>query len=444
MDQEMQLAAALKGGTLELICPEMELLVCPSYSEIAVKGSGVIRSDEIGRLYFRMISPFSPTNPRPKSLFGSKPIGELYEADDQVMLRAVDENGVEWRSNQLRIDLRNQIPLPNYQIRNNLTSIMNSHERTKMEHSFARILIPNAPSLPFDGFTETRQLVGERLVGSSSTLDRHDHVADGGKVVFRRDENNFLSVLAVQDMPIPPTWPGLMCHALSFAMAQTLVPAVIVREFDDRADISLHSGPFWRYSSMIHSPVPFTDPKGRNNFWRLVQLFFEHIEKQPPEPNPLLEELEGIRRGSQGSLQTACLALAVGLESISGLLLRDEFSSRVRPVSVQPLLDYLNSWQGDAGIKDRAKGALSGLASVGVPDLMYAWANMAGVDNALVDAWKKLRNTTAHGKTVTQESGWLLYCSAIELLHRMVAYAVGYDGEILMTSQPGWGLQHLA
>ena len=198
--------------------------------------------------------------------------------------------------------------------------------------------------------------------------------------------------------------------------------------------------PTRRYSSLMPSPVPFTDLRGPRDFWRLVQLLFVYIEKQQIEPNPLLDELDGVRRGAQGSFQTACLTLAVGIESIAGLLLQDEVSSLISRPSIQPLLEHLDSWQGDVALKDRAKGALSRLADIGAADLMYAWVKKTGTNRELVDAWKKLRHPKAHGKRLTEDSGWALYCSAVELLHRMIAYAVGYDGAILRTSQPGWGL----
>lgn len=436
----MDLARAIKGGTLELICPEMELLVCPSYRESALKGAGVIRSDDLGRLYFRMISSFSTCNARHTSLFGSKPAGELYEPEDYVMLRAVDENGREWRSNHLRIDLSNEIPIPNYHIRSGLFSILHSHERQEIDPSYVRILIPGVPKLPFDIVTENRRSVGEREIEFSSSLDRHEHTIGSAAVTFRRQDDGFLSVSAHQDKAFLPTWPGLMCHALGFAIAQTMLPVVITREFKDRADLWLRSGPFWRYSSLMHSPVPFTDPQGTRDFWRLVELLFVHIEKQQIEPNPLLDELDGIRSGSQGSFQTACLTLAVGIESIAGLLLQDEFSSVVSRPSIQPLLEHLRSWQGDPALMGRARGALSRLADIGAADLLYAWAKKTGTNRELVDSWKKLRHPKAHGKRLAEESGWSLYCSSVELLHRMIAYAVGYDGSILKTSQPGWGL----
>lgn len=191
----------------------------------------------------------------------------------------------------------------------------------------------------------------------------------------------------------------------------------------------------------MHSPVPFTDLQGRRDFWRLIELVFIHIEKQQIEPAPLLDELEGIRRGAQGSLQTACLTLAVGIESIAKLLLQDEFSPLICRPSIEPLLSHLALWEGDGTLKNRARGALSRLGDIGAADLMHAWVKKSGTGKELVDTWKKLRHPRAHGERLAQEAGWLRYCSAVELLYRMIAYAVGYDGQILRTSQPGWGLQ---
>jgi len=438
MDQELELAKAIKNGTLDLICPEMELLVCPSYHEVALKGAGVIRSDQLGRLYCRMIAPFS--SPRHDSLFGVKPIGKLYVPEDYVMLRAIDEKGREWRSNPIRVDLHNDLPVSNYEVHTQLSSILNSEQRGESKDSCVLVVIPRVPDLPFDALTQTSRLVDKRETGFSSCLDHHKHAIGNATVTFRRLEGGFLSVSAVQHGAFFSRWAGLMCQALSFAVAQTLSPAVIVREFNDRIDLSLYSGPFWRLVSMMHRPVPFTDLRGRYDFWRLVELFFLHVERDQVEPHPLLEEIEGIRRGSQGSLQTACLTLAVGIESIARLLLHDNFSALIPRPSIAPLLKYLDAWDGDDTLKKRAEGSLSQMVDIRASDLMYAWAEGTGVDKKLVDDWRKLRNPKAHGSSVALESGWGLYCSALELFNRIIAYAVGYDGQILQTSQPGWGI----
>ncbi len=212
----MEFAKAIKGGTLDLICPEMELLVCPAYDEIALKGVGAIRSDNLGRLYFRMISSFSGVRPH-KSLLGPRLPGEVYSPEDHVMLRATDETGREWHSNPLIIDLSNEIPLPTYRLRKNISSILHSGDGLETDHSSVRILIPGTPSLPLDMVTQSRRSVGGKEIGWSHSVDHHSHGIGAATVIFRREEEGFLSVSAMQSGAFLPTWPGLLCHALGFA-----------------------------------------------------------------------------------------------------------------------------------------------------------------------------------------------------------------------------------
>jgi hypothetical protein len=435
MNRELELAKAIKNGTLDLICPEMELLVCPNYHDVALKGMGVIRTDKLSRLHFRMIAPFQAR--AHEVLLPSKVSGEIYSVTDQVMLRAIDEDGREWRSNPLIVDLSNTIALGNWCIKKNVASLFHSVTRKQSERSFIQILIPDSPDLPFDVATHSRKTVGDREIGWSSSIDNHVHAIGKAEVTFRREEDRWLSIAAVQPTAFMPTWAGLLCHTLGFATAQTLRPAVITRRFNAREDLELFSGPFWRFASVMRGPVHFNGPEGAKDFWRLVQVFFECIEHI--DDIRLLDELDGIRRGARGSFQTACLTLGIGIESIVKILLKNESPATVPGKTVRELTTYIEAWSGDASLKKRAKGALARLSEVGAADLMYAWASRTGSDRKLVDRWKRLRNPKAHGKSLNEEQvGYDLYFSSLELLYRIVASAVGYDGPIVPTSQRGW------
>ncbi len=441
LDDEVQLAREIKAGKLDLICPEMELLVCPSYDEVALRGMGVIRSDELGRLYFRMISAFSGAPHR--SLLTSKRPGETYEPNNYVMLRTIDEIGREWRSNWLIVNLGNQIPLPNYLVRQNISTILHSHEREVSEHSSVRIVVPNSPSVPLDAITKTRKSVAERDIGWSSAVDHHSHQIGEAEVIFRGEESDFLSISANMRGAFAPTWAGLLCHALGFATAEIIRPALVTREFNDREDLELRSGPFLRYRSIMPRPIYSRGPERAGDFWRLVELFFSYLSQkmQESKQHQLLDELEGIRRGSQGSFQTASLTLAVGMESIAKLLLDPQLHTSICGKVLEDLLRHLDTWLGDSDIKKRVRGALSGLAAVRASDLMYAWAEKTGNSKVLVDTWKKLRNPKVHGSVLDESESWNLYCSVVELMHRVVATVIGYDGPITRTSELGWGME---
>lgn len=438
MDRELDFARAIKDGTLDLICPEMELLVCPGYHDVAVIGTGVIRSDKHGRLYFRMVWPMD--GPCHEVLRPHKSPGEMYGPDDHVMLRAVDEAGREWRSNWMIVDVSGQIPIPNYRLRKNLATIMHSRTRTKSDQSFVRILIPDTPPLPFDALTQERKTVGEREIAWQSSLDHHTHQIGEAEVVFRRKGDNWLSVYASRKGPFMPTWPGLLCHALEFATAQTMTPAVVTREFNEREDLGLFSGPFWRFATPMPGPVHFDGPEGASDFWRILELFFKHVELKQFEDNPLLDELAGVRRGAQGSFQAACLILGVGIESLSNILLAREVPPSICDEVRRAIVAHVEAWSGDGSVKKRVLGMLDRLGSVSAADRLYAWARRTSTPQTLLDAWKRLRHSKAHG-TVEDEDQRLydLYYSALELHYRLVASAIGYDGPITPTSERGWG-----
>lgn len=441
MNVEMDLAKRIRDGSLELICPEMELLVCPSYDEVAMKGVGVIRADSFGCLYFRISSPFTG-KPHP-SLWPSKRPGEVYEPEDHVMLKAIDEVGREWRSNWLIMDVRGQIPLPNYNLQKNMSDIFHFRERQKIDSSFVRVLIPRSPSMPFDTSTNTISKVNNEEVSLSFRRDRHIHQIDGAKVTFCHLEDDWLSVTADRSGPFTPSWPGLICHALEFATAQTIRPALVMRAFNASEHLQLCAGPFRRSATTMPGPVRLDAPEAARDFWRIVELFFAYLENLANKPqfeeDSLLDELSGIRRGAQGSFQTSCLTLAVGIESIANLLLRTESTPKLDGEVIASLIGHLDQWSGELSIKERVKGAVRGFSGVSAADLMYAWADRTETRRELVDNWKKLRHPKAHGSALNRgQVGVDLYYSAIELMYRIIASAIGYDGPIIPTSVRGW------
>jgi hypothetical protein len=439
MDRELEIAKSIKAGTLELICPEMELLTCPSYEEVALSGNGVIRTDNLGRLYFRLISTFRGAPHA--SLQPHKRAGVKYAAREHLMLRAIDEGGREWRSNWMIVDVSTQFPFPNYRIKKNLGTIAHWANRPKTDRSFIQIFIPGAQPLPFDMVTEERRTVEERDIGKSRSVDHHSQSIGQAEVSFRQEGDGWLCVSAAQDGVLMPTWPGLMCQALEFATVQAMNPAVITRVYNECETLSLHSGPFWRFASQMPPPVDAESDGGTNAFWSLIEVLFRYLDAQPVGDIPLIDELEGIRRGARGSFQTACLTLGMGIESIARLLLKGESTQNVAPEVLRSLIDHIDGWPGDARVKERAKGAASHLADTSATDLMYAWVTRTGTSEELLKAWKKVRHRKAHGGAVGEEqAGFDSYYSAVELLYRIIASAIAYDGPILPTSQRGWGL----
>lgn len=139
------------------------------------------------------------------------------------------------------------------------------------------------------------------------------------------------------------------------------------------------------------------------------------------------------------SLPTACLTLTVGLEALV-----NEFLPSVPPRGWDhneraKLETHVAAWNGDARTRDRV---LAWMRSEGNPrpiDRLFAWATKQGVEHRLIESWKAVRNTRAHGGSIAHEQPSVdAYFAVVELLFRIVASAIGYDGKLFRSSVRGW------
>jgi hypothetical protein len=425
MTDHFELAKSIVSGTLDLLCPEMRLVACPGYQEVLVEGCGVIRADRRGQLSFTLAGKIAA--PIPNALRPYRPPGELYDFSDYVMLVAVDASGGEWRSNQRLIHLTAAELIHGYLTRQ-IDDLLQCRKWGPSKTSSVEIFLPWQTRLPMDIATTETKSIGTTTIGTSWAVDRHKRQIGPAEVTFRAADEDWLIVTASQAAPIMPDWPGLLCHAIEFAAAERARPAVVTRAFNDSEHCGIFSGPFTNPLSRLPRIHDGISPEDAAPFWSAVEKFVVHFQQHGSTLELLLEELSGIRNGATGSIQTAVLTLAVGIESISKQLISGEAIAVTDKKAVESLIEHTSGWNGDSNLKSRAIAVLGQLASVRAVDLLYAWASRTGSPHELVDAWKKLRNPRAHGAAVEEDQELSTrYYKAVELMYRLVASSIAYD-----------------
>lgn len=422
----------------------MQLVVCPAYHEVALSGCGVIRSNETGTIYFRMVAE-EPIRSHPV-LERSLPIGTILQPDDQVMLVATDEHGREWRSNWFPPHVSIQFQNPSHHVVQGLRTLM--HSRPVREHSTGRVelLIPGVPRLPFRRVTRAeRRPEGSALGAMSIALDHDVLQIDGSEVVVRDEGDGWLSVIAERSEQFDHEWHESLLAALQFAIAQQLTPATVVRYTTDSEIVFLQSTRGSVQRGAMPGPVIARPESHGPDLWSLVEKLATQLLQHPAEAERIMRELDGIRRGAEGSFQTACLTLGVGVESLTGLILPDPVPDQNATVHVESLVAHIRDWTGDPKMIDRAVSSLqNAFRSVSASERLRSWAGRAPEVAPLHKQWKNLRHRAAHGVPIKQEQeDYDCYYSVVELLYRMVARFAGYDGALLNPSQPGWGIEQL-
>ncbi len=437
MSDDLDLAQDLVSGKLDLLCPKMELLECPDYTTIVMSGSGVIRSNERGQLTFRLAGKF--LHPIPSVLTNSKPDGSVYEFEDHVMLVATDAEGREWRSNPLLIKLRH----PAEFLRNYINRPLNflGHARKCISKNLNRITlyIPRNPAVPMDRATVTEHTPNNGRCSKKWSLDHHKRLITGTEFEFRKTEDDWLVVQGQRDSFIPCDWAGLMSHAISFAVGETIRPAVNVRCANGHEHLELVSGPFLKYHSLLTRPMNELGAEHADTFWGLVERFFL-FSQQENTPIDLLTEIEAVRGGAAMPLPTAGLILAIGIEAIAKFVLPKSPPSGWDNSARSDLIEHLKEWTGDEHTKNRVISWLNSKGEPRVKDMLYSWATENGLSHELVVAWSKLRNSRAHGgQSLENQSSYDTYYAIVELFYRLIYWTIDYDGPLIETSKPGWG-----
>lgn len=441
MHDAFKLGRSVVDGDLDLLCPKMELRRCPSYHETVMTGCGVIRSNKRGELSFRLSG--SVPSPFPGVFSGDKPQGTMYDIDDHVMLVALDSQGREWRSNPLLIHLKHPSEIVHGYMSRRIESLMYTRKWSSKGESIVRLYIPRQSQFPFDRQTNFERLTDETLVEGGWSIDHHVRKIGDAEVTFRKEEGDWLSVTAKQATPMMPDWPGLMCHVLAFATSDLVRPAATVRAFNEREDIGLFSGPFHQYRSLMLRPIVGLTADDAEAFWSLVEGLFVFVWDHRLSSLQFLEELDAIRTGATMSIQTACLTLAIGIEALAKELLPVVPPPGWNQEAKALLESHISAWKGDSATRNRILGWLRSKGEPRAIDCLYAWATEHDIKHTLIEEWAKLRNCRAHGRLLEEDQpSYDSYYVVVELLYRLIASVIGYKGQILETSIPGWGQEY--
>jgi hypothetical protein len=184
--------------------------------------------------------------------------------------------------------------------------------------------------------------------------------------------------------------------------------------------------------------VPPDDPA---SLWLCVKRFFEWFsDADTALAEKVFDELEGVRGGSMGSIRTAALTIAAAVEALSDVLLKNG-GSGCELTGLDSLVKHIETWEGNDDLRGRALNAVRSFQKARSVDRLYQFARERGIPDKRISSWKKLRDVATHGKAPSSRQELVdRYYSTVELLYRLIAASIEYDGSICETATCGWGL----
>lgn len=419
----LDLACQVEGGTFSRVCPRLWISPSGDPTTIVLDGCGTLASDEHGTIRCHLVAPFSKS--MHPILTRCPAPGKLIRDEDRVQFHGVDERGSEWESGPCLV--RFQVPFGNWIIKHALPDIRYSHRYPVETHVSCEVMFPSIGRLPFDvPSTHKSQTGGGHEKSEGWSVDSHVRVLRGANTLAQQVKETWVRVSASGGACITDEWTQALCDSLAFMTARHVQPIAIERTVTGSTERQLHSGPFWKYHTMLPRPVQWQNPSHAPNYWSLVDKLMTYFLDNHDRGKRLANELRAIRDSGCVTLQAACLTTAVSVEALCSALL-PPCAQTVDDVALGSLLDHVASWNGDSTIKRRAQGALAALRRNREIDRLYSWLAERKLSPKYANAWKSIRHPSAHGAGLCENQELVdKYLTTVELVYLMVYFAIGF------------------
>ncbi|MFO0859636.1 MAG: hypothetical protein U0570_03705 [Phycisphaerales bacterium] len=437
MDTLWELAKEVFSGELDLLFAAVALEWIDDAEIPPLVGAGVVRSDSRSSLSLRMEATnltYGINWPWPRLKAGE-------EIPKECFVRAVmkDHNGDIWNSSPFPLDINAIYILPQLRDGQPLSSFTRTTHVARNDDSSIRMILRKPPGLIFPRSTSFEN---KSLDGWSEWGFRRDHevlTVLNAKLRVRALDEKWIEIRGSGNEPFGEAWVKSLSEALAFVSSYRCDPPAFEIVSDGRNSLTLWHGPFDHFYTRLLGPAGFLDGRSTSAYWGYFARLAEYLLKHPENAEHLAVQFRLIREGSGSSLQTAGLTMAVAIESIAERLvprsLGEPFPADVMS-AVRLAIDSVKMAKRE---RERVQGTLSSLDHVRVLDRLRGWAKLSNCPMSLITDWRHLRNDAAHGADLQGgPKSWERYMSSMELLYRLVGWAIDYSGPIVAASIPGY------
>lgn len=385
------LTEKLVGREFEIECNDIEVHGILDNCPPLFKGAGIITGQKKGAVSFRLHNQIEISEEALRLAFNQGKQNEV----TQVRVFAKDYDNINWTGGW---------SIPNIKPSKSGKFIVHGQfdqlaTRVKKSEGDSRnntteLVFPNIPDLPLTELIEEKILHQGEEIFSRRRFDRHELDFNKSKIHFYSSNSNKLFYVSADNSegfsaPYVENW---IPEALTFITASLVYPRMVIRHFQDDALIFLRNTPSETKSKMPPAIVGFSNL--RKELWEIFKAYLnECVKCSEFEQLVTTNIFSEVIIASTGTLQAFVLSLSVCVENLAGQL-TDEFSIKtLDKEEFKALKGYLEQWQGEEDIKNRAIGLLSMLRSASTKQVLKALKEENVVEDKHIKAWEEIRHS---------------------------------------------------
>lgn len=298
---------------------------------------------------------------------------------------------------------------------------------------------------PRNQFSKTTIAIGQTKSGESSKLNVAQFSGSGFKFELLEEDGETILHAESETQTLHPFFESRVSESLLFALGTQISWSVIEHFQEGVTTTKLRTPERLLRQPASLSPVAFSQVENSVVVWRLFERYLAYVW---PDTESFFHRLSGLVlaliRSADGSIEAEALTAAVEVESVlsgffESVAVQDDSATR----QIDELLIHLKAFPGDAKLIERAVGSVSQLKSIRPGDRLRELVRQNAISEANFAAWRKLRNSVAHGdwSGVENLQSFIDQKGRVQVLfYQLVFHLIGYAGKHTDWGQHGWPL----
>ncbi len=415
---------AIKSETWVLDCPRIELIPAIEDDRVHHRGSGYIALRH-GFFEFKLFS-----DPEPPPLFAllqSSADPSRFLADSHYyQLSATDISGRTWRASGIFPSFTKGVGIV---ASGKIDAIRYQRTLTTIRQNVLMLWYPEELKLPYNQVTNSVSKIGEKIVSASSTSNAAAFSSSGFNFSVKAG-TGWTSISASREGDLPATLATRIQETMEFVLGPSL-QATIAQEFSADGIITTTIMPSKLKVTNDAFPPLISQFSPDATTWKLLDCFFRYVEKSGSFlRSPLSIVLQYVFLLRESPLEAQGLALGVAVEG----LLKNEYADLAKPTDVflaelDTVKRGLKGFDLSSSTERRIRGALGAMEATNAKTRLLALSGSGVILYRQIEAWEKLRHSTAHAELQDNPNKLLALCQrTLTLLHCLIFNLIGYAG----------------
>ncbi len=426
---------SILNRTLVLDCPVLELVpLCPSSTRPHYRGSGSVTLSEAGYFEIKLYQSESVPPAVVAALLGLQ-LGVIVPKKYYYSLATTDVKGRRWQTNRIRP------PMPPTRaggaviVAEAKQLTLRQKSTTTLTAHLLYLVFAAKIDFPANVLVQTTKLVGgtvrnEKLVCSVAQFSACE-------IDFEIEEDVEATYLRAKSKNRPFDRKAVNCIAAAFQFVTANLNPWAILELRHDSDVEIRvqaTGPDTGPSGI---EPPNRDDSPREDAWLLFERYLSYGLRSAEEGHPLWALVHDVLGSGTATIKVQALTLCVAVEA----LLKTHFKNVIPadPETEQNIEKAKKIFNAsdclDEKFRKRLDGALESFTKTRPADRLHELWKKQLIDVSLKEAWKKLRNPSAHGDIVNLTNDLQLNRhidksgAVLVLFYQLVFLLIGYTGQ---------------